>query len=57
MHLVIPVTLILFFITGPIQRIQGFAGANRISRVMGSVLASVAVDNILKGFSTYFALS
>tara|TARA_R110001592_G_scaffold103247_2_gene290992 strand:+ start:29257 stop:29877 length:621 start_codon:yes stop_codon:yes gene_type:complete len=53
---VILITLLLFFMAGPIQRFLGIAGASIISRVMGLVLASVAVDNILKGFSTYFAL-
>lgn len=53
---VILVTLLLFFIAGPIQRLLGVAGASIISRVMGLVLASVAVDNILKGVSTYFSL-
>jgi multiple antibiotic resistance protein len=53
---VILVTLILFFMAGPIQRFLGIAGASIISRVMGLILASVAVDNILKGLSTYFSL-
>lgn len=53
---VILVTLLLFFMAGPIQRFLGVAGASIISRVMGLVLASVAVDNILKGLSTYFSL-
>lgn len=54
---VILVTLILFFMAGPIQRFLGIAGASIISRVMGLILASVAVDNVLKGVSTYFSLS
>ncbi|MFV1872324.1 MAG: MarC family protein [Oleiphilus sp.] len=53
---VILVTLILFLLAGPIQRFLGIAGASIISRVMGLILASVAVDNILKGVSTYFSL-
>ena len=54
---VILITLILFLLAGPIQRFMGIAGASIVSRVMGLVLASVAVDNILKGVSTYFSLA
>lgn len=53
---VILITLLLFLLAGPIQRFLGIAGASIISRVMGLILASVAVDNILKGISTYFSL-
>tara|TARA_R110002167_G_scaffold76592_8_gene213317 strand:+ start:3524 stop:4144 length:621 start_codon:yes stop_codon:yes gene_type:complete len=53
---VILATLLLFLLAGPIQRFLGIAGASIISRVMGLILASVAVDNVLKGISTYFSL-
>ena len=49
-------TLILFFLTAPIQRLIGDSGASIVSRVMGLVLASVAVDNVLRGLSSYFNL-
>lgn len=50
------ITLMLFLMAGPIQRLIGNAGASIISRVMGLVLASVAVDNILQALSSYFNL-
>lgn len=53
---VILCTLILFFMAAPIQRLIGNAGASIISRVMGLILASVAVDNILKAITAYFSL-
>lgn len=53
---VILITLILFLMAGPIQRMIGNAGASIVSRVMGLILASVAVDNILKAITAYFGL-
>jgi multiple antibiotic resistance protein len=53
---VILITLVLFFMASPIQRIIGNAGASVVSRVMGLILASVAVDNILKAITAYFLL-
>ena len=53
---IILITLVLFFLAAPIQRIIGNAGASIISRVMGLILASVAVDNILKAITAYFSL-
>ena len=50
-------TVILLLLANPIQRFIGNAGANIISRVMGLILASVAVDNILHAVTTYFNLS
>ena len=40
-------TVVLLLLANPIQRAIGNAGANIVSRVMGLILASVAVDNIL----------
>ena len=53
---IILITLVLFFLAAPIQRIIGNAGASIVSRVMGLILASVAVDNILKAITAYFSL-
>jgi multiple antibiotic resistance protein len=49
--------LILLLLASPIQRIIGDAGANIISRVMGLILASVAVDHILNAVTSYFHLN
>jgi multiple antibiotic resistance protein len=49
--------LVLLLLATPIQRIIGDAGANIISRVMGLILASVAVDHILTAVTSYFQLS
>ncbi len=56
MGAVIVSTLVLLLLANPIQRIIGTAGASIISRVMGLILASVAVDNILRAVNTYFKL-
>ncbi len=53
---VILITLVLFLMAGPIQKLLGNSGASIVSRVMGLILASVAVDNILKAISSYFGL-
>ena len=56
MLVVLASTLVLFFLASPIQRLIGDAGASIVSRVMGLVVASVAVDNVLRGLSSYFNL-
>jgi multiple antibiotic resistance protein len=38
----------------PILRLIGSSGASVVSRVMGLILASVAVDNILRAVTIYF---
>ena len=50
-------TLVLFFLAAPIQRLIGDAGASIVSRVMGLVLASVAVENILSAITSYFGIT
>lgn len=54
--LVLLVTLIMLLAASSIHRIIGNAGASVISRVMGLILASVAVNNTLAGVTTYFKL-
>ena len=50
-------TLTLLLMANPIQRLIGISGASIVSRVMGLILASVAVDNILHGITSFFNLS
>jgi multiple antibiotic resistance protein len=56
MLVVMACTLVLLLLANPIQRFIGNAGASIISRVMGLILASVAVDNVLHGINSYFQL-
>ncbi|MCB1492451.1 MAG: MarC family protein [Rhodobiaceae bacterium] len=48
---VLLITLVLLLLAVPIQRLIGKSGASVISRVMGIILSTVAVDSILNGFS------
>ncbi|SFD10933.1 multiple antibiotic resistance protein [Tropicimonas isoalkanivorans] len=45
-------TLLLLLMAGRLRRVMGNVGANVISRVMGLILASVAVDAVLSGAET-----
>ncbi len=54
---VLALTLLMFFMAAPILRVIGSSGASVVSRVMGLILASVAVDNILRAVTIYFNLS
>lgn len=56
MLVVMLITLGLLLLAGPIQRLIGMSGASVVSRVMGLVLASVAVDNILNAVVSFFGL-
>lgn len=56
MLLVLFITFILMILASHIHRIIGNGGASLISRVMGMVLASVAVANVLGGIKEYFLL-
>ena len=47
--LVLLVTLVLLLLAARLKRVIGGTGANVISRVMGIVLATVAVDAVLGG--------
>jgi multiple antibiotic resistance protein len=56
MLFVLLITLVLMLLASHIHRVIGTAGASLISRVMGMILASVAVTNILGGIKDYFLL-
>ena len=53
---VLLVVLILLLLAGRVHRLIGKSGASVVSRVMGLILSSVAVTNVLEGIKTYFAL-
>lgn len=53
---VLMITLILLLLAGPIHKIIGQSGASIISRVMGIILTSVAVTNILSGIKASFGI-
>jgi len=50
-------TIALLLLANPIQRFIGTAGASIISRVMGLILASVAVDNSLHAIKSFFNIT
>ncbi len=54
MLLVLAITLVLMCLATRIQKVLGQSGASVISRIMGLILASVAVDHVLTGLLTYF---
>lgn len=49
--LVLALTLALLLLASPIQRIIGVTGTSVISRVMGIILATVAVDAVVTGLA------
>lgn len=53
---VLMITLILMLGASKVHRFIGDSGASIISRVMGLILASVAVANVLEGIKEYFLL-
>ncbi|GAB3484997.1 MarC family protein [Marinomonas epiphytica] len=53
---VLLITFILMLLATHIQKIIGVAGASVISRVMGLILAAVAVNATLTGVELYFGL-
>lgn len=56
MLLVLLINLILMLAASFIHKWVGNAGASVISRVMGLILASVAVTNVLTGIKSYFVV-
>lgn len=54
MLFVLFVTYILFILANRIQRVIGNTGAAVISRVMGLILAAVAINNMLVGIRDFF---
>ncbi|MEQ8854483.1 MarC family protein [Gimesia sp.] len=53
---VLIITYGFLLLAGPIQKAIGDAGASIVSRISGLILASVAVDSVLSGIKSYFAL-
>ena len=51
---VLVLAYILMLLSGYIARLIGSSGASVISRVMGLILSSIAITNILTGFSEYY---
>jgi multiple antibiotic resistance protein len=43
-------------LSGPINKLLGSGGASVVSRVMGLILSSVAIANLLAGIRSYFEL-
>lgn len=56
MLVVLVINLALMLAASSVHRVIGNAGASVISRVMGLVLASVAVTNVLAGISGHFLM-
>ena len=57
MFSVLLVTLLFMLVASRILTLIGEGGASVISRVMGMILAAVAVSSVLQGISAYFGLS
>lgn len=56
MFSVLIIALVLVLCASKVQRFIGTSGASIISRVMGVILTSVAVSNILAGIKMYFQI-
>lgn len=54
---VLLITLVFMLLASRILNIIGEAGASVVSRVMGMILASIAVSAVLQGISLYFGLT
>jgi multiple antibiotic resistance protein len=55
MLVVLAIALVLMLASTPIVRLLGKGGVAILSRVMGLILASVAVENVLTGCQMFFA--
>jgi multiple antibiotic resistance protein len=53
---VLLVAMILMLAASKVHRLIGDSGASIISRVMGLILASVAITNVLAGIKDYFSI-
>ena len=53
---VLTCTLALLLAAGPINRLLGLSGASIVSRVMGMILAALAVDGILDTLTNRYQL-
>ncbi len=56
MILVLIIAMLLMLAASRVQRLIGEGGASVISRVMGMILAAVAVTNVLAGIRGYFGI-
>ena len=54
--LILTIQLVLLYLAKPIQKIIGEAGASVVSRIMGLILASVAINSVLIGIKDFFNL-
>lgn len=54
---VLAATLVLLLAAQPIHRLIGESGTSVLSRVMGLLLAAVAVNNVIEAVSTYFHIT
>ncbi|MEM0905947.1 MAG: MarC family protein [Pseudomonadota bacterium] len=54
--IVLAITLVVLLLATFIRRVIGDSGASVISRVMGIILATVAVDSVLAGLQSYGVL-
>jgi multiple antibiotic resistance protein len=56
MLVVLVIAMVLMLLSNRVHRLIGDGGASIISRVMGMILAAVAVENVLGGVRGYFDL-
>ncbi len=54
--LVLALTLVLLLLAEPVQRAIGIGGANVVRRIMGMILAAVAVNMVLSGLASWLGL-